>query len=528
MSGRWDAIVIGAGADGLVASAALARAGLKVILLERAEAAGGVRRPLEFAPGFRASLLGPDPGWVPPSLARGLGLAGIERVPLDAPLTVVPEPGRSLTLWNDAVRAAAAIRKASDHDAAAWPGFLSRMNRLAALLETLYQAPAPDIDTTSWKDLPPLLFFARKLRSLGRAEMPEFFRTLPMSVWELLDDTFQNVTLKAAVAAGGVQEIRQGPRSGGTAFVLLHHLAGSAAGSIRGRGRWRVGPDAFLRAAEEASRRGGVTIRTGAVVERITIKDDAVTGVVLQGGEEIPASRVISTADPATTLLRLVDPVWIDPEILLAVRNIKFRGCAATVFFALDGLPGIPGLEGTEPLSGIVTLTPSLEALERAADAAKYGQVSERPHVEITVPTIHAPGLAPAGRHVLVARAQYAPYRLRDGATWDGARRDALAESVTAAIAGVAPGFASQVLHRAALTPRDIEDRFGLTEGAVTQGEITLDQILFMRPIPGWSRHAMPVAGLYLGGAGTHPGPGIPGGAGWLAARRAIEDRRRA
>lgn len=527
MSPSWDAIVIGAGADGLVASAALARAGFKVLLLERGEGAGGVRRPIEFAPGFRASLLGTDPGWVVPAIARGLGLAGIERIPLEAPLTIVPEPGRALTIWSDAAKASGAIRKVSDRDAAAWPGFVARLHRLAGLLGTLYQSPAPDIDTTSLKDLPPLLFFARKLRSLGRREMPDFFRTLPMSIAELLEDTFENGMLKAAVAAGGVQEIRQGPRSGGTAFVLLHHLAGAPAGSIRGRGRWRAGPDAFIRAAEEAARRSGVTIRTGAAVERIVVKDDAVAGVVLKGGEEIQASRAISTADPASTLLRLVDPVWIDPEILLAVRNIKFRGCAATIFYALEELPGIPGLEGSEPLSGVVTLTPSLEALERAADAAKYAQISERPHVEISVPTIHAPGLAPAGKHVLVARAQYAPYRLRDGGTWDGARRDALAESVTSSIASIAPGFASRVLHRTALTPLDIEDRFGLTEGAVTQGEITLDQILFMRPIPGWSRHAMPIQGLYLGGAGAHPGPGIPGGAGWLAARRVIEDRRR-
>jgi phytoene dehydrogenase-like protein len=217
--------------------------------------------------------------------------------------------------------------------------------------------------------------------------------------------------------------------------------------------------------------------------------------------------------------------VWLDPEFLLAVRNIRHRGCTAFVLYALGALPDLPGL-AADALRGAVSLTSSLTALEKAADAAKYGRTSDAPHVELTAPTLTWPQLAPGGKQVLVARVQWAPYRLREGGVWDAARIGALADQVTAAIESVAPGFRSRILHRVAWSPADLERQFGLREGAATQGELGLDQVLFMRPVPGWGRHATPVAGLYLGGAGTHPGPGILGGSGWLAAQRVLDDRR--
>lgn len=522
-----DAIVIGAGANGLVAAAALGRAGLRVQLLERSDAIGGLGRLEEFAPGFRATPLALDRGWVPPMVGRGLGLDGLEVAEQASPVTVVLAPGESLTLSRDVGRAAEAIRRYSAADAAKWPAFTAQLRKLAGFLEALYQVPAPDIDSTALGEVLTMLGLARRFRALGRRDMTEFLRMMPMSVQELLDDAFESAPLKAAVAAGGVQDHRQGPRSGGTAFALLHHLTGAAPGSVRGRGAWRNGPDAFTRAAEDAARRYGVTIRTGAAVARIQVRDDAAAGVVLSSGEEIAATRVLSTADPARTLLDWVDPVWLDPEFLHAVRQIRFRGCTATVLYALDDLPELPGLASTAALGGMVTLTPNVEALERAADAAKYGSISSKLHVELTVPTLHWPALAPAGKHVLVARAQAVPYHLRDGAVWDTAGRDAVADQVTSAIEAAAPCFTSRVLGRVALTPRDIEERYGLTEGAVTHGEIALDQILFMRPVAGWGHYAMPISGLYLGGAGTHPGPGILGGPGWLAAERMLRDRKR-
>jgi len=521
-----DVVVIGGGANGLVAAATLAQAGLRVLLLERAETLGGQGRIVEFAPGFRAAPLGTDPGWLPAPIARALKLRLPERATIDSAITVILEPGSTLTLSRDPVRAADAIRVHCPGDAAKWPAFTARLRALAAFLETLYQTPAPDVDASSLGDLLSLMNLLRKFRGLRRQEMIEFLRTLPLSVWELLDDWFECAPLKAAVGTGGIQDHRQGPRSGGTGFVLLHFLVGAPEGSVRGRLPWRSGPGAFTDAAERAARQFGVTVRTGAPVQRIEVKDDSVAGIVLADGEEIPTRAVLSTADPSRTLLDWVDPVWLDPEFLHAVGNIRYRGCTALVLYALGALPKIPGLASSDALAGIVSLTPSLSELEKAADAAKYGTVSERPHVELTAPTLIWPDLAMQGKHVLVARVQYAPYHLSDGATWDAARRDALADSVTSAIDAVAP-FRSQILHRVAWSPLDLEERYGMREGAPSQGELGLDQILFMRPVAGFGRYATPISGLYLGGAGTHPGPGVLGGSGWLAARRLLDDRRR-
>jgi phytoene dehydrogenase-like protein len=516
---RFDAIVIGAGSNGLVAAAALAK-GRRVIVLEAAQEIGGLHRSSEFAPGFR-SPISVDTGWLPPTVVRGLGLQlhGITQ-----PLTGASVAGDDevLTLPCEPTRAEEEIARYSVRDAERWPAFIDRMGKLAGFLEALYQLPPPDIDAaTSFGELTPLLGLGRKFRALGRANMTELLRVLPMSLQDLLDDWFENPLLKAAIAAGGVRDIRQGPRSGGTSFVLLHHLAGARPGSIRARPWWRHTPDGFVRTIADAAARLGVTVRTGAVVSRILVDNDAVTGVALSNGDELAAPIVLSTADPSHTLLDLVDPVWLDPEFLHAVQNIKFRGCTAIVRYALDRVPNIPDLEDpATSLASTVSLSPTLDRIERAYDAAKYGGVADEPHVEISVPTFRWPSFAPVGKHVLLARVQYTPYQLRDGAIWDDARSCELGETVTRTIARVVPQFAETILHREILTPPDIETRFGVTEGAMTHGELTLDQILFMRPVAGWGRYAMPIDGLYLGGSGAHPGPGVLGGAGWLAAKR--------
>lgn len=516
---RYDAIVIGAGSNGLVAAAALAKAGRRVIVLEAAEEIGGTHRALEFAPGYR-SPVSVDSGWLPPTVANGLGLSlhGITQ-----PLTgaSVAGDGEVLTLPCEPMYAADEIARFSERDAYYWPAFVDQMGKLAGFLEALYQLPPPDIDAhMSIGELTPLLGLGRKFRALGRADMTELLRVLPMSLQDLLDDWFESPLLKAAVAAGGVRDIRQGPRSGGTSFVLLHHLTGARHGSIRARPWWREGPDGFVRVVAEKAKRIGVTVRTGTAVAHILVRDDAVTGVALSNGDEFSAPAVLSTADPAHTLLGLVDPVWLDPEFLRAVRNIKFRGCTAFVFYALDRLPKFPKLDDPPTvLASTISLSPTLDSIERAYDPAKYGEVSDEPHVEISVPTFRWPSFAPAGKHVLLARAQYAPYQLRDGARWDDAHSCALGEAVTRAISRMIPRFTDTIIHREIVTPPDLETRFGVTEGATTHGELMLDQILFMRPVAGWGRYAMPIDGLYLGGSGAHPGPGVLGGAGWLAAK---------
>jgi phytoene dehydrogenase-like protein len=521
----FDVIVIGAGANGLVAAAALGKAGRRVLCVERSDTVGGQSRLLDVGPGFRAPL-GTDADWLPPIVGRGIGMTSLDVVSPEIPLSVSLPNGGFLSLARQSTRAAESIRSHSRKDADRWDAFTGTLRELAGFLESLYLLPPPDIDSTGLRDIPSLLALGRQFRSLGKANMGELLRVLPISIQDLLDDWFEYGPLKAAIGAGAIRDIRQGPRSGGTSFVLLHYLVGGEPGSVRGRPWFRTGPDAFVTAAEQVARTHGVVFRTGADVAEIVVRNDVVAGVRLrQNDEEISSKAVVSTADPARTFLQMVDPVWLDPEFLLAVRNIRFRGCTAVVQYALDRLPELQGLsDAAQSLAAVVSLSGTLDSLEKAYDASKYGGVSEHPHVEITVPTLRWPQLAPAGKHVLVAKVQFVPHALRAGASWDAARANALGDVVTAAIARVSPSFPNAIVHRSVLSPRDIELRFGVTEGAVTQGEITLDQILFMRPVAGFGQYAMPIAGLYLGGAGTHPGPGVLGVSGLLAARRLLAD----
>ena len=491
---KYDAIVIGAGSNGLTAATVLAKRGRKVLVLERSSAVGGMRRAIEFAPGFRAPL-DADSGWMSPAVQKVIGY---------------PRNMRLIGGGTPAMQTSSA-----NGDAHRYTELVAKLGRFAEVLGALYQLTPPDIDTSSPGEIIPLARVALKTRGLGRKDMIEFLRVMPMSIQDLADDTVKDEALKVMLASAAVRDLRQGPRSAGTTFNLIHYMIGAGPGMLR-RADWMPsGPDWFAQHAANVARKAKADIRLDARVDRILVKDDAVAGVALAGGEEIAAPIVISTADPKRTLLGMVDPVWLDPEFMLAVKNIKMRGCAAFVLFGVKTGPSDSAL--------VRCLTPTTVALEKAADAAKYGEISETPHVEIFSPGAHWQDLSPAGTSVLVARVQYAPFAVKGG--WDASKSEALATRTTAIIEQAIPGFASRVERRAVLTPRDLEERFGVTEGALTHGELTLDQILFMRPVPGWGHYEMPVRGLYLGGAGAHPGPGILGGAGLLAARAALRHK---
>lgn len=507
-----DTVVVGGGTNGLAAAIALAQAGDRVVVVEAAATLGGALRAVEIAPGFSAPPFGGETGWMPPEVARGLGLRG-----------AAVEPGRTilaagdggwLALGPDPAAAAASLPAA---DAARWPAFAERIHGLAGVLRSLYVSPAPRIGADQLGEMVNLLKVGRKVRGLGRTGMVEMLRTVPMSVADLLDEWFSSDTLKGLLAADAVTDLCQGPVSGGTAFNFLHRHVGAPAGVIGAR----PDLDGVALVAALAARAGsaGVEIRTGTAVANVVVRDDRAVAVRLASGEEITCRSVVSSLDPWRSLLELVDPVHHDPEFIRAVDNIRFRGAASFLLLALDGLPAMP-----PGFDGVVCIAPSINDVERAFDATKYGEISSAPWLRMRVPSLHNAGLAPAGKHVAVIRVQYTPWRLRSG-NWDAAR-EPLARQVLSRLEEHLPGLSGRVLHQRLLTPPDLERDFGLREGAVNHGEMMLDQILFMRPVAGWSRHATPVSGYYLAGSGTHPGGGVAGASGWLAAQAVLTGRR--
>jgi phytoene dehydrogenase-like protein len=489
-------VVIGTGVNELVAAHYLARAGHSVLALEQ----GTAHEDAAF-----------DSGWVPPQIARDLQLergAALAETPAltiehaDPWIATVLPDGSRLELWHDMARSVEAIRRLNPRDAAKWPAFCARMARLARLLEMLYTAPPPDLMTRNLGELARLAGTAFAMRRLGRESMEDLLRILPMAVADLLDDWFECDALKAALAGAGVAHLCQGPHSGGTAFRLLHHHVGNSAGVFRS-------PVCNVRRV--LAQRPGIALRPRAEVARIAVRDGSVASVGLASGEDIPASAVVSGADLRRTLLEWVEPGWLDPEFTRAVRHIRCRGVVARVTLTLDRAPGFNRL----------VVAPSLDYLERAYDDAKYGRISQAPYLEA-----RDTGRDPDGGHRVLIEVQYAPYALAEGA-WDEARRSALADRVVEMLAPHMPGGGAAVNERAVLSPRDLEAVYGFPEGQLHHAELALDQAFWMRPLPGWARYRMPIAGLYLCGPGTHPGGFVAGAAGANAGKIIIRDLRR-
>lgn len=514
---QHDVIVIGAGVNGLTCAASLARAGLKVLVLERQAAIGGGAQTAEIAPGFRAPILAHAAGPLRRDVVDGLELHrhGLEFVSGSVSVAALGTDSRALLIHEDAARTAEGLRSWSPRDAEAWPGFVRSLAALGRVIGTLYHAAAPPIDQPSGRDLWALLRTLRAFRSLGKADAYRLLRWGPMAVADLVSESFEHERLRAAVAADGIFGTRFGPWSAGSGLALLLRAANEAVAPAR---TWfaRGGPGSIASALARAVTTAGAEIRTGTEVTRILVKDDRARAVALADGTEWTARAIVSAAEPKHTFLRLCDPIDLAPEFLWRMRHYRTEGTVAKLNLALSGRPVFPGLDD-EALAGRMRICPDVDYLEKAFDHAKYGRFSPEPYIELTIPTILDQGLAPAGAHVLSAYVQFAPYQLRGG-TWDE-QRDALAAAALDTIERHAPGLRALVVAQQIITPLDLERTYGFTGGHIFHGELALDQMLSMRPLLGWGQYRTPVRDLYLCGSGTHPGTGLTGGSGANAAR---------
>jgi phytoene dehydrogenase-like protein len=523
---NYDAIIIGAGHNGLVAAAYIAKTGKKVLVLERRPIIGGIGATEEIFPGFNYATCAHLASSFSNEITTDLNLKkhGLEILPID-PLLFAPSlDGQSLAIPSDLARAAEEIERFSKNDAAKFAAFCSLLKRLSAFLLTLYALPLPDHASDGNFAPVELIKAAWKFHRLGEKEMYEFLRVLPLSVADLLNEWFETDLLKASLAAGSLLGSFVGPRQQGTCFSLLHQQLGQSNGALRTAGFVRGGIGNLAQALAAAAQQHGAEIRTSAGVAKIVTKNGAATGLVLENGDELSATNIISSVDVKRTFLKLVEPTYLDPHFLLQVRNIRSRGTVAKVNLALDRLPTFKGLTDRNvnaALGGIIHIGPTLEYLERASDDVKYGRFSPKPFLEITIPSIADPSLAPAGKHVMSVWMQYAPYQLK-GTTWDE-QREALGDSAVNLIENYAPGFKNLILQRQVLTPLDLEQIYGLTGGHLYHAEMALDQIFFMRPLPAWSRYHTPIDNLYLCGSCTHPGGGLTGLPGYYAAAEILK-----
>jgi phytoene dehydrogenase-like protein len=525
VSETFDVIIIGAGHNGLVAAAYLARAGRRVLVLEGRELVGGCAVTEPLWPGYWVSTAAYLSSLMQPQVVRDLELErfGYQVDPKD-PASFSPFPdGRHLFLWQDRARTQAEIAKFSKHDAAAYPKYEAHLTRLAAFAEPLLMTTPPYFPPRRAADFVEYLKLGRRLRGLSRIDMIGLAKIFTQSAADFLDHWFESEELKAALVTDGVIGANAGPRSPGTAYILLHHCMGGVNGQPGLWGFVRGGMGGVSNAIAESARNLGAKIRTEAPVEKILTQGGRVRGVVLAGGEEIQAPTVASGVDPKRTFLNLVDDNDLDPEFLDGIRHYRSEGMSLKINLALSGLPDFHALPGSGAQHrATMHISPSVEYIERAWDEAKYGQPSQAPLIEMTIPTMYDPTLAPEGHHIMGIFLQYAPYTLR-GTTWDE-QREPYTERVLDVIAEYCPNIRSIIVNRQTLTPLDLERRFGLTGGNIFHGEMSLDQMFFLRPMAGWGRYRTPIPGLYLCGAGSHPGGGVMGAAGHNAAREILRD----
>ena len=523
---RYDVVVIGGGHNGLTAAAYLARAGRTVLVLERRHVLGGAAVTEEVFRGFRFSVCSYVVSLLRPEIIRELDLPrhGLEILPLDGTFTPMPN-GDYLWRNNDHARTRREIARHSRVDAEAYDEYGRAMVEMGRFVKPILSMLPPDPMSLDPRGLRQFLFLLRRFRQLSRQDQYNQVQLMTMSAVDFLDQWFETDVLKATMSASGIIGTILGVRSPGTAYVLLHHYMGEIDGAFRSWGLARGGTGAISNAIADAAREAGVEIRTDTAVSKIIVKDGAAVGVVLESGDYLTANLVSSSVDPNLTFLKMVGTEHLPDEFVSEIRRYKFRGSSGKVNLALDGLPDFKSLPGPGAhLRGAVSISPSIDYMERAYDDAKYGRYSRRPYIDMVIPSLTDPSVAPPGKHVMSCFVQYAPYHLKEG-TWDE-HKEAFGDTVIETLAEHAPNIKDIILHRQVVTPLDLEREWGLTEGNIFQGELTLEQLFFLRPASGWAQYRTPVRNLYMCGSATHPGGGIMGAPGRNAALRILSNRK--
>jgi phytoene dehydrogenase-like protein len=521
MSETRDVIIVGGGHNGLVCAFYLAQAGFKPLVLERRAQVGGAAITEEFHPSFRCSTLAHSTGPLRADIVRDMQLEkhGLKLTTPDINTVSLLPDGRALILYADAKKAALEIAAWSQTDAASYMDFGATLEKIGKVMGEALALTPPDIDSPSRGDLWGMLKIGRSLRKLGKKDLYRVLRWAPMAAADLVSEFFDTEPLRATIAARGIFGTFLGPWSAGSALVLMLRAAAdpTPAGSVQFPAG---GAGAITLAMAAAAQQAGAEIRTNADIAEVRVKDGVATGVVLTSGEEISARAVVSNADPKRTLMRLVDPSHLSPDFVRRIKNYRSLGTVAKINLAISALPEFTALKAkgnSNLLRGRIQISPEIDYLERAFDESKYGNFSRNPYLEITFPSLSDPSLAPAGQHVMSIYMQYAPYKLKNS-DWES-QRTALAETVVKTIAQYAPNLPQTILRHQIITPKDLEETYGLTGGHIFHGELALDQFFTMRPLLDWARYQTPIERLYLCGNGTHPGTGLTGGSGANAAR---------
>ncbi|MFH1183831.1 MAG: NAD(P)/FAD-dependent oxidoreductase [Chloroflexota bacterium] len=530
-SNRYDAIVIGGGHNGLVAAAYLARAGKKVVVLERRHVIGGAAVTEEIFPGYKFSEFSYVVSLLRPEIIRELELPrhGLKILPLPSTFTPM-DNGDYLAAWDDHDLTRRELYRHSPKDAEAYDEYARRMARSAKAIKPLLSMVPPDPSSLNPRDMLGLLKLGRYAAGLKERELYQIAKLVTQSAGDLLDEWFETDALKGTKAASGIIGTFLGPRSPGTAYVLLHHYMGEIDGAFRAWGFSKGGSGGVSSAIASAARAFGAEIRVNAAVQQIIVKDGRAVGVALIGGEEIYAKAVLSAADPKRTFLQFVEPKHLPGDFVRSIESFRVRGSSAKVNIALSALPDFTALPGEGPLHrGAISISPSIDYIERAYDDAKYGRVSRRPYIDIILPSMIDPDMAPPGQHVMSCFVQYAPYDVEGG--WDpspssgqASNRDQLGETVISTIEQYAPNIRGAIVGMQVITPKDIEAIAGITGGNIFHGELLLHQIFFLRPAPQWADFRTPLRGYYFGAAGAHPGGGVMGAPGMLAAKEMLKD----